>query len=358
MNDEIQFEKKNGLGLITLNRPKALNALNASMLNRMHERLIEWETDDSVLAVLVQGAGDKAFCAGGDIRSVFESLNSGSDHHTHFFHDEYALNEYIYSYPKPYIALMHGYTMGGGMGIAQGASFRVLTERSKVAMPEVAIGYFPDVGASHFLTQCPGSIGNYLAVTGVTLDSEDALYAKLGDWILPSSETGYFRAALEQLDPQLDITGQIAQILLQLGARTNPLNSELEMKQKTLDLIFSLTTVQQIIAELEQRKSMEASWIGEILELMKKRSPLGMVGALESIRYGKRLSIVECFKMENAMSECWLPLGEFEEGIRALIIDKDQSPQWVFTLSELTPEKMQDLFPFLNQYRHALTNDN
>jgi hypothetical protein len=103
---------------------------------------------------------------------------------------------------------------------------------------------------------------------------------------------------------------------------------------------------------------MEASWIGEILELMKKRSPLGMVGALESIRHGKRLSIVECFKMENAMSECWLPLGEFEEGIRALIIDKDQSPQWVFTLSELTPEKMQDLFPFLNQYRHALTNDN
>jgi len=340
------------LGLITLNRPKALNALNAAMLRLMHQTLHDWETDHAVQVVLVQGAGEKAFCAGGDIRGVYESLSSGNDHHTDFFHDEYALNEYIYTYPKPYIALMHGYTMGGGMGIAQGARFRVLTERSKIAMPEVAIGYFPDVGASHFLAQCPGSIGDYLAVTGMTLDCEDALYAKLADWILPSHEIDQFRVALEKLDPHKDTTQQIIQILTQLSARNMPLNPALEAKQKVIDAIFSLDSVTEIMAELEQKKSPDAPWIAETLELMHKRSPLGMVGACAAIKNGKSLSISACFQMENALSECWLPLGEFEEGIRALIIDKDQSPQWIFSLTELTPEKMQELFPFLKQYQH------
>lgn len=351
MSDEILFEKKNGLGLITLNRPKALNALNAAMLKQMHQTLIDWETDTTVLAVLVQGAGEKAFCAGGDIRSVFESLTSGSSHHTDFFRDEYVLNEYIYTYPKPYIALMHGYTMGGGMGIAQGARFRVLTEHSKIAMPEVAIGYFPDVGASHFLAQCPGSIGDYLAVTGVTLNSEDALYAKLGDWILASNQVDHLHTALEKLNPQADATQQIIDILTQLSARKTPLNPALESKRAVIDAAFSLPSVEKIISALEQKKTGDAPWIGETVELIHKRSPLGMVGAREAIKNGKTLSISECFQMENALSECWLPLGEFEEGIRALIIDKDQSPQWVFSLAELTPKKMQELFPFLNQYQ-------
>jgi len=150
MSDDVLFEEKNGLGLITLNRPKALNALNYPMIQRIHEALLDWEKDPQILAVLIRGEGDKAFCAGGDIRSIYESITSGDDEHTHFFRDEYALNEYIYSYPKPYIALMNGYVMGGGMGVSQGASFRVLTERSKISMPEVAIGFFPDVGGSHY----------------------------------------------------------------------------------------------------------------------------------------------------------------------------------------------------------------
>ena len=282
MSDEILFEKKNGLGLITLNRPKALNALNYSMIKLMYKTLKDWESDQEILAVLVKGEGEKAFCAGGDIRSIYESITSGSDMHAHFFRDEYALNEYIYTYSKPYIALMNGYVMGGGMGISQGASFRVVTERSKISMPEVAIGYFPDVGASHFLSKCPGSIGEYLALTGVTLDSEDALYANLADWLLPSSNIPAFLEQLERLNANIPASEQLVTILLNLGARNTPLNASLESNCDVIDAIFSLDAVEEIIAALEQAAPNGNVWIAETVGLMKKRSPIAMVGARET----------------------------------------------------------------------------
>ena len=350
MSDEILFEKKKGLGLITLNRPKALNALNYSMIKLMHKTLKDWESDQEVLAVLVKGEGEKAFCAGGDIRSIYESITSGSDMHTHFFRDEYALNEYIYTYSKPYIALMNGYVMGGGMGISQGASFRVVTERSKISMPEVAIGYFPDVGASHFLSKCPGSIGEYLALTGVTLDSEDALYANLADWLLPSSNIPAFLEQLERLNANTPASEQLVTILLNLGAPNTPLNASLESKCDFIDAIFSLNAVEKIIAALEQAAPNGDAWIAETAELMKKRSPIAMVGARETVHRGKHLSISECFSMELELSARWIEVGDFAEGIRALIIDKDNSPKWAFTLPELTEQKIQELFPLLSKY--------
>lgn len=350
MSDEILFEKKNGLGLITLNRPKALNALNYSMIKLMHKTLKDWEGDHEVLAVLVKGEGEKAFCAGGDIRSIYESITSGSDEHAHFFRDEYALNEYIYAYSKPYIALMNGYVMGGGMGISQGASFRVVTERSKISMPEVAIGYFPDVGASYFLSKCPGSIGEYLALTGVTLDSEDALYANLADWLLPSSNIPAFLEQLEQLNANTPASEQLVKILLNLGARNTPLNASLESKCDVIDAIFCLGTVEKIIDALSQAAPNGNAWISETAELMKKRSPIAMVGARETVHRGKHLSISECFSMELALSTRWIEVGDFVEGIRALIIDKDNSPKWAFTLPELTEQKIQKLFPLLSKY--------
>ena len=350
MSDEILFEKKKGLGLITLNRPKALNALNYSMIKLMHKTLKDWESDQEVLAVLVKGEGEKAFCAGGDIRSIYESITSGSDMHTHFFRDEYALNKYIYTYSKPYIALMNGYVMGGGMGISQGASFRVVTERSKISMPEVAIGYFPDVGASHFLSKCPGSIGEYLALTGVTLDSEDALYANLADWLLPSSNIPAFLEQLERLNANTPASEQLVTILLNLGAPNTPLNASLESKCDFIDAIFSLNAVEKIIAALEQAAPNGDAWIAETAELMKKRSPIAMVGARETVHRGKHLSISECFSMELELSARWIEVGDFAEGIRALIIDKDNSPKWAFTLPELTEQKIQELFPLLSKY--------
>ena len=349
MSDEILFQKKNGLGLITLNRPKALNALSYSMIKLMYKTLQDWEKDSEVLAVLVMGEGEKAFCAGGDIRSIYESITSGGDEHSHFFKDEYILNEYIYTYPKPYIALMNGYVMGGGMGISLGASFRLVTERSKISMPEVAIGFFPDVGGSHFLAKCPGSLGYYLALTGVTLNGEDALYANLGDWLLASEQINPFLEKLEALDKTGPVADQIQQILISLGARNKPLNPSLAEKRHLIDAIFSLSSVAKVIAQLDSTAADGPAWIGETAELMKQRSPIAMVGARETIHRGKRLSISECFAMELALGARWFEVGDFVEGIRALIIDKDNSPKWAYTLAELTEQKIQDLFPSLSK---------
>jgi enoyl-CoA hydratase/carnithine racemase len=317
------------------------------MIQSMYQALKDWENDSEVLAVLVKGEGEKAFCAGGDIRSIYESITSGSDEHTHFFKDEYILNEYIYTYSKPYIALMNGYVMGGGMGISQGASFRVLTERSKISMPEVAIGFFPDVGGSHFLAKCPGSLGDYLALTGVTLNGEDALYANLGDWILSSEQINSFLEKLESLNAGSPAAEQVNKILIGLGARTTPLSPSLEERRQLIDVTFSLPSVSEIIAQLERAAVSGPTWLGETAELMKQRSPIAMVGARETIHRGKRLSISECFAMELALGARWVEVGDLVEGIRALIIDKDNSPKWAFTLPELTEQKIQSLFPSL-----------
>ncbi len=347
MSSEIIFQKKNHLGTITLNRPKSLNALSYSMIQLMYQALKDWENDSEVLAVLVRGEGEKAFCTGGDIRNIYESFKSGRNEHTHFFRDEYILNEYIYTYPKPYIALMNGYVMGGGMGISQGASFRVLTEHSKISMPEVAIGFFPDVGGSYFLARCPGSVGDYLALSGVTLNGEDALYANLGDWILSSEQIPAFLEKLESLNSYSPTVDQVENALIDLGARSSPINPSLEEKRPTIDSLFSLDSVAEIIRQLDRTSVDGPIWIGETVELMKKRSPMAMVGALETIRRGRQLSISDCFAMELALGARWIEVGDFVEGIRALIIDKDSSPKWAFTLSELTKQKVEELFPSL-----------
>ena len=347
MSEDILVEKKNGLGLITLNRPKALNALNHSMIQRMHNTLLAWENDHEVLAVVVQGAGDKAFCAGGDIRGLYDSMTSGSAAHRDFFRDEFALNEYIYRYPKPYIACMDGYVMGGGMGIAQGARYRVVTERSKVAMPEVAIGYFPDVGASHFLSRCPGRIGEYLAVTGITLGAEDALYSNLADWFLPHDQVPVLLEKLQQLTTASAVNEQITQCLLGLGAKQTADDAPLAQVHSLIDDVFLLTHVQNIMDALDVKASQGNAWCADTSALMKKRSPIAMVASLKLIRLGKQLGITECFKLELALNTHWEHVGDFVEGVRALIIAKDNQPQWRFQLSELTQDKTHGLLPLL-----------
>jgi enoyl-CoA hydratase/carnithine racemase len=188
---------RNHIGHLTLNRPAGLNALTLDMVRILQKQLDAWAQDDEVYAVVLRGSGDKAFCAGGDIRSLYDSHKNGLTAHLDFFVEEYALDLAIHRYRKPVLALMDGYVLGGGMGLAQGADLRVVTERSRLAMPEVAIGYFPDVGGSYFLPRVPGELGIYLGVTGVQIRAADALYCGLADWCLNSE-------VLPQLDQQLD----------------------------------------------------------------------------------------------------------------------------------------------------------
>ncbi|MEH6368413.1 MAG: 3-hydroxyisobutyryl-CoA hydrolase, partial [Pseudomonas marincola] len=180
-------EVRNRIGHLTLNRPDGLNVLTLPMVRLLAERFEAWKNDPNVLAVVIRANGEKAFCAGGDVRAIYNSVKAGETEHEVFFAEEYVLDQVIHAYPKPVVALMDGLVLGGGMGLVQGATLRVITERTKMGMPETAIGYFPDVGGSYFLSRLPGELGTYLGVTGLQVRAQDALYARLADYCLPAS---------------------------------------------------------------------------------------------------------------------------------------------------------------------------
>lgn len=342
---DVLCEVRNGVGYITLNRPKALNSLNLVMVQGMHQALKDWERDDSVKAVIVSGEGEKAFCAGGDIRSVYENEMFGKDDNMIFFAEEYALNQYIFEYPKPYIAIMDGFVMGGGMGISQGASYRIVTERSKISMPESGIGFFPDVGGSYFLPRCPGSLGLYLGITGVIINSEDAIYADLADVYLPSEKLPLFRESISDIHWSNDPRADINNLLSKLSARRHAVDSSLEKLSQSINHHFSLTTIPEIVGSLLNEKSADYKvWAQKTVDVMNKRSPISMVGTQLLLRYGKQLSLAQCFAMELGLVKVWLKQGDFVEGVRALIIDKDNQPKWRYTLTELTPSFMHPFF--------------
>jgi enoyl-CoA hydratase/carnithine racemase len=348
---DILIEKRNGLGLITLNRPQALNAINLEMVRTMFTTLKTWENDDTIKAVLVKGAGEKAFCAGGDIRTVYESLKDGRSDHITFFTEEFELNQYIYQYPKPYIALMTGYVMGGGMGISQGASFRVVTPKSKISMPEVGIGYFPDVGGSYFLSRCPNAIGLYLGITGVIASGEDAVYANLADWVLEDEKVADFVLGLETLFQTSDnvdtATAQktLIEYLQHLNARKISMQSHLEKTEGMIEKHFGHLNIKEIFDSLNSEDDPKFSeWVEKTVGKMKKQSPLSMVTTQRLLQQGRHKSMPECFQMEFALLEEWMLLGDFMEGVRALIIDKDNQPHWRYSLDQVTTETIDRLF--------------
>jgi enoyl-CoA hydratase/carnithine racemase len=345
---DVLIEKRNGLGLITLNRPHALNAINLEMVRTMFTTLKTWEHDDEVKVVLVKGAGEKAFCAGGDIRTVYESLKEGRRDHLTFFAEEFELNQYIYQYAKPYIALMTGYVMGGGMGISQGASFRIVTPKSKISMPEVGIGYFPDVGGSYFLSRCPSAIGLYLGITGVIASGEDAVYANLADWVIEDEKITELVLGLEtlfQASSNVSPHELLTQYLTELNARENSHNSNLEKTEVMIDKHFGHQSIQEIIDSLVSEKDLAfAEWVEKTLGKMRKQSPLSMVTTQRLLQLGRNKAMAECFVMEYALLEEWMVHGDFMEGVRALLIDKDNQPKWRYTLDEVTSEIIDRLF--------------
>ena len=350
---DVLIEKRNGLGLITLNRPQALNAINLEMVRTMFTTLKTWEHDDDVKVVLVKGAGEKAFCAGGDIRTVYESLKEGRRDHLTFFAEEFELNQYIYQYSKPYIALMTGYVMGGGMGISQGASFRIVTPKSKISMPEVGIGYFPDVGGSYFLSRCPSAIGLYLGITGVIASGEDAVYANLADWVIEDERIVEFVLGLEtlfQASSNVSSHELLTQYLKQLNARDNSINSHLEKTEGMIEKHFGHQSIQEIIDSLDSEMDLAfAEWVEKTLGKMRKQSPLSMVTTQRLLQLGRNKVMAECFLMEYALLEEWMVHGDFMEGVRALLIDKDNQPKWRYTLDKVSSEIIDRLFINVSQ---------
>lgn len=338
-------EVRNRIGHLTLNRPGGLNALTLPMVRLLLQQLHAWERDPQVLAVVLRGSGEKAFCAGGDIRMLYDSYTSGSNQHELFLEEEYALDQYLHGYPKPVLALLDGFVLGGGMGLAQAASLRVVSERAKLGMPEVAIGFFPDVGGSYFLSRLPGQLGFYLGLTGRQVGATDALYAGLADHCLSSARLAEFDRALDGLSWSASPLKCLQGLLEQMRCSELPAG-ELAPLRQAIDDYFALPDLAAIRAALlsEPRAELRA-WAEETVRVLDSRSPLAMAVTLELLQRGRQLPLADCFAQELHLDYQWFAKGDLIEGIRALIIDKDKTPRWnPPTLAELDPQRVQAFF--------------
>ena len=344
---DVLTEVRGSAGLITLNRPKALNALSLDMIRALTAALLQWRDDPRVERVAVRGMGREgpfgAFCAGGDIRFFHQAVLAGDPRLEDFFTEEYTLNHLIHAYPKPYVVVLDGIVMGGGMGIsAHGGdrSLRIATERTKMAMPETNIGLFPDVGGGWFLARCPGRIGEYLALTGNPFTGADALAVGLADGLLPSAE-------LPALWDSLGDGEAFAQLRERLRGAAAPAASELAARRGEIDRLFAAPTVAAIVAGLEAEGT---PWAAQTAELLRKRSPLMLHVTLEHVRRARHMTLANDLRMERAMVRHCFHLrpgaaGETFEGIRALAVDKDHAPRWnPPRIEDVTPEMVQAFF--------------
>ena len=345
---EVIAELRGQVGCITLNRPRALNALSLGMVRDLMAVLLDWQKNDQVLAVAIRGSNKEgvfgAFCAGGDIRFLHAAGSVGNPQIEDFFTEEYALNHLIHHFGKPYIAFMDGIVMGGGMGISQGGSLRIVTERTKMAMPETIIGLFPDVGGGYFLSRCPGRVGEWLALTGETIGAADAIAFHLADGFLPADQQagvweglGVQSFANGAAVQQWVLSKMVAAGACQISARGQ------------IDQYFALADVPAIVAALEGAEGAEGDWARATAALLRKRSPLMLHVVLEQIRRARAMGLADDLRMERDMvRHCfYLRPGQSEtlEGIRALAVDKDQSPVWrPARIEDVVPELVQEFF--------------
>jgi enoyl-CoA hydratase/carnithine racemase len=334
---EIIAERRGNAGLITLNRPKALNALSLAMVRELLATLLAWQGDPAVQLVAIRGSNKigrpgtpealfGGFCAGGDIRYFHQAVMAGDDSLEDFFTEEYKLNHLIHTYQKPYIAFMDGIVMGGGMGLSQGAQLRIVTEHTKMAMPETNIGLFPDVGGGYFLSRCQGHAGEYLALTGEVITPDDALGFGLADIKLKAADLPALWEAIatHSLTSLASIEAHIATNLVATRAGN-------DWAEADFDTYFQLPTVLKIVQALESSKS---PWARKTGETLRKRSPLMLHVSLEQIRRARSMSLADELRMERDMvHQCFHRaaglLSDTVEGIRALAIDKDFKPRWM-----------------------------
>ena len=313
---EVLFERRGALGLITLNRPKALNALTHGMCLAMKTQLDAWAGDAAIKAVAVRGAGERAFCAGGDIRALYDSGRAGTSYALDFYRDEYLLDAAIKHFPKPYVALIRGIVMGGGVGVSLHGSHRVADESTTFAMPETGIGLFPDVGGSYFLPRMPGEIGMYLALTGARLKSADALNSGVATHFVPAAQTDVL---IERLT-----TGEAASVAIDALAG-DPGAPPLAEHRATIDRCFAGSSVASILSLLDADGS---EWTAAAAATIRTKSPTSLKIAFRQLRTGRGLEFDDCMRMEFRMVNRVIAGRDFYEGVRAAIIDKDQSPKW------------------------------
>lgn len=331
---------------ITLNRPRALNALTHAMVRRIDEALAAWESDPAVETVIITGAGGRGLCAGGDIRSIYEDARAGGTASFGFWRDEYRLNARIARYPKPYVAVMDGIVMGGGVGVSAHGSVRIVTERSRIAMPETGIGFAPDVGGTYLLALAPGELGTHLALTGTQVGADDALLCGLADHFVPSDDLPRLLAGLA--------TQPVGDALRPYAGEPSP--GELAGDRAWIDDCYGADTVEEIVARLRGHGAAAARATADTLA---GRSPTALKVTLAAMRRARRIGSLERVLEQDYRSCCAaLASHDLAEGIRAQVIDKDRSPLWKpATLAEVTDTEVARYFasPAGEEFRLATT---
>lgn len=336
-NAEVIVWQEGPVGRLRLNRPDALNALTHAMCLEIEKALIAWRNDASVSAVLVDAEGDRAFCAGGDIQHLYATGREDPEPGRQFWRDEYRLNALIANYTKPYVALMNGITMGGGVGISAHGSHRIVSDRTMVAMPETSIGFLPDVGGTWLLSRAPGETGVYLGLTGARMNAADAVFAGFADTFVPAD-------ALPKLTSDL-VNGKIPDLAIAQHALTAE-GGTLEALQNKISDAFGRATVPACKARLEVLAGQDDEWAAKSLAMISRNAPLALSATFEAIHRARGLSSLEdCLTLEFNFAHRAIDGHDFLEGIRAMVIDKDRKPGWrPANLDDVTPDMVSAMF--------------
>ncbi|MFJ6074049.1 enoyl-CoA hydratase/isomerase family protein [Streptomyces sp. NPDC093065] len=346
MNDDVLFRTSGRAAHIALNRPRALNSLTHDMVLRIDAKLTEWEHDPAVETVVITGEGERGLCAGGDIRAIHDDARDGDGSvSAAFWRDEYRLNARIAGYPKPYVAVMDGIVMGGGVGVSAHGNVRIVTERSRIAMPETGIGFVPDVGGTYLLALAPGELGTYLALTGAQIGAADALLCGLADQYVPSVSLRSFVDDLTDLPVREALRRHVQ----------DPPPGELADHRSWIDACFSADTVEEIVERLLAEDSPAAKATAETLLL---KSPTALKVTLAAVRRARRLGPLErVLDQEYRVSLACLHAPDLVEGVRAQVIDKDRNPHWSpATLIEVTDADVERFFTPLGERELGLAD--
>lgn len=330
---DLIVRREGAAGVIRLNRPKAINAMTLEMSIGIDSALDRFEIDPAVSVIILEGAGERGLCAGGDIRGLWENSREGGDLGARFWRQEYVMNARIAKYPKPYVAFMDGLVMGGGVGLSGHASHRVATDRTKLAMPEVGLGFFPDVGGTWLLSRSPGEIGTYFGLTGQTMNGPDAIHAKFADAVVPAAKWPELREALTKVRQgatAADVTKLINSFAT--GETAGPVAA----KEPVIDALFGFDRMEDIFAALERDGS---EFAVATLKTLNEKSPRGIVVTLKLLRLARSASsLEECLVREYRAALEVFRSDDFREGVRAAVIDKDRNPTW-------SPPRIEDVTP-------------
>ncbi len=348
--DDILFERRGAAGIITLNRPKALNAVTHPMVLALRAQLDRWATDDAVTRVVITAAGERAFSAGGDIRALYELGKAGrQDEALQFWRDEYPLNALIKNYRKPYVALIDGIAMGGGVGVSVHGSHRIAGDRFSFAMPEVGIGFFPDVGATWFLPRMPGELGAYCALTGERFGIADAVIGGIATHRIPSARFGVL---VEGLTGTVSVDAVLAAFSETAGA------GPIVERKAAIDRLFAGDMVENILAAFDREASTgspDAEWAQKTAATIRTKSPLSLKLALAQVRRGKDWDFDTCMRMEFRIVSRVIHGHDFYEGVRAVIVDKDNQPRWQpATLADVSEAEVERHFAPLGGFELVL----